>query len=138
MKLSVQEAAARAASIQSELETYINPEKREYLLRFFKTGPGEYGEGDQFLGVVVPDTRRVAKRHKDAPLAVVDCLLKSPWHECRLCALLMLVEAFQESYAGRAEGNRLFSIWIIPTASITGTWWISVHLISWENSSRRH
>ena len=97
MKLSVQEAAARAASIQSELETYINPGKREYLPRFFKTGPGEYGEGDQFLGVVVPDTRRVAKRHKDVPLAVVDCLLKSPWHECRLCALLMLVERFKKA-----------------------------------------
>ena len=53
-------AASRAALIQSELETYVNPEKRDFLPRFFKTGKGEYGEGDQFLGIVVPDVRRVA------------------------------------------------------------------------------
>ena len=91
------DTAFRAAAIQSELETYVNPEKREYLPRFFKTGKGEYGEGDKFLGIVVPDVRRVAKAHKDEPLPVVKCLLKSKWHECRLCALLMLVERFKKA-----------------------------------------
>ena len=97
LNLSAADAAFRAAAIQSELETYVNPEKREYLPRFFKTGKGEYGEGDQFLGIVVPDVRRVAKAHKDEPLPVAKCLLKSPWHECRLCALLMLVERFKKA-----------------------------------------
>ena len=97
LNLSAADAAFRAAAIQSELETHVNPEKREYLPRFFKTGKGEYGEGDKFLGIVVPDVRRVAKAHKDEPLPVVKCLLKSPWHECRLCALLMLVERFKKA-----------------------------------------
>ena len=77
-------AASRAALIQSELETYVNPEKRDFLPRFFKTGKGEYGEGDQFLGIVVPDVRRVAKRYREEPQEVAACLLQSPWHECRL------------------------------------------------------
>ncbi len=91
-----------ATLIRQELEACADPVKREYLPRFFKTGKGQYGEGDRFLGVVVPNTRRVAKRHKDAPQEVVAELLQSPWHECRLCALLMLVERFRKS----GEGGR--------------------------------
>lgn len=86
-----------ASEIQQELEAYIDPVKREYLPRFFKTGKGQYGEGDKFLGVVVPNTRQVAKRHKGEPFGVIADLLQSEWHECRLCALLMLVERFKKS-----------------------------------------
>lgn len=85
-----------AKEIQQELEQYIDPVKREYLPNFFKTGKGQYGEGDKFLGIVVPNTRIVAKRHKDAPFEVMVELLQSEWHECRLCALLMLVERFKK------------------------------------------
>ena len=95
--ISTEKIADIAADIQRELETYADPVKREYLPRFFKTGKGEYGEGDKFLGVVVPNTRTVAKQHKDAPFAVMAELLQSQWHECRLCALLMLVESFKKS-----------------------------------------
>ena len=62
--LSAEEVACISAQIQQELEAYIDPVKREYLPRFFKTGKGQYGEGDKFLGVVVPNTRQVAKQHK--------------------------------------------------------------------------
>lgn len=86
-----------AIAIQRELESYIDPVKREYLPRFFKTGKGQYGEGDQFLGIIVPNTRIVAKKHKDCDFEVMKELLQSPWHECRLCALLMLVERFKKS-----------------------------------------
>lgn len=82
--------------VEAALRRYINPVKREYLPRFFKTGPGQYGEGDRFLGVVVPDTRRVARQYKDVSFDVMASLLQSPWHECRLCALLMLVERFRK------------------------------------------
>ena len=67
--------------IEQELRQYVDPVKREYLPKFFKTGKGQYGEGDRFLGVVVPDTRQVARRHKEEPFDVMaellqnDCLL---------------------------------------------------------------
>lgn len=94
----------RAELITDEIKQCVDPVKREYLPRFFKTGKGQYGEGDQFLGVVVPNTRIVAKRHKDEPLEVMAELLQSEWHECRLCALLMLVERFKKSdEKGRKE-----------------------------------
>lgn len=83
--------------IEKALAAYADPEKRVVLPRFFKTGKGEYGEGDRFLGVVVPNTRRVARQCKDAPFAVVEQLLGSPWHECRLCGLLILVERFKKA-----------------------------------------
>ena len=86
----------KTKEIQQELEQYIDPVKREYLPNFFKTGKGQYGEGDKFLGIVVPNTRIVAKRHKDVPFEVMAELLQSEWHECRLCALLMLVERFKK------------------------------------------
>jgi len=86
-----------AKQIQEELEQYIDPVKRDFLPKFFKTGKGQYGEGDKFLGVVVPNTRKVAKKYKDAPFEVTSDLLQSEWHECRLCALLILVERFKKS-----------------------------------------
>lgn len=58
----------KTKKIQQELEQYIDPVKREYLPNFFKTGKGQYGEGDKFLGIVVPNIRMVAKRHKDVPV----------------------------------------------------------------------
>lgn len=102
--------------IQAELEAYIDPVKREYLPKFFKTGRGEYGEGDRFLGVVVPNVRLVARRHKDEPAEVAAALLRSPWHECRLCALLMLVERFRKSdETGR---KAIFDFYLTQTARI--------------------
>ncbi len=87
----------RAQEIHAALEQYADPEKREVLPRFFKTGKGEYGEGDMFIGVAVPSIRTVAKMCKEEPLEVVEELLHSEWHECRLCALLMLVERFKKA-----------------------------------------
>ena len=86
-----------AKQIQEELEQYVDPVKRDFLPKFFKTGKGQYGEGDKFLGVVVPNTRKVAKKYKDVPFEVISELLQSEWHECRLCALLILVERFKKS-----------------------------------------
>lgn len=106
----------RAEDIQHELEQYIDPVKREYLPRFFKTGKGQYGEGDKFLGVVVPNTRIVAKHHKDAPFEVMAALLQSEWHECRLCALLMLVERFKKS---DEKGKKvIYDFYLTQTAHI--------------------
>jgi 3-methyladenine DNA glycosylase AlkD len=72
-------------------------EKAEFFPRFFKTGPGEYGEGDCFLGVTVPDQRVIAKQFRDLPIAEVKKLLQSHWHECRLTALFILVLQFERA-----------------------------------------
>ena len=79
-----------AEFILSELRSIGSPEKAAHLSRFFKTGPGQYGEGDRFLGVVVPFTRNIARANKATPFEELRLLLDSPWHEARLCALLIL------------------------------------------------
>ena len=85
-----------AEVVLSELPSVGSPEKAAHQRRFFKTGPGQYGEGDRFLGVVVPQTRSIAKANKAMPLDELQRLLDSPWHEARLCALLVLVYRFQD------------------------------------------
>ena len=77
--------------IYNALVTRSDEEKKIVLPRFFKTGEGQYGEGDKFLGVTVPNIREVAKEFKDANFDVITELIHSPWHEMRMCALLILV-----------------------------------------------
>src|SRR5436190_9138907 len=62
---------------------------------FFKTGPGEYGEGDRFLGTAVPDLRRLSVKYEAIPLKDLSSLLKSRWHEERLLALLILIRQYE-------------------------------------------
>ena len=88
-------ASLSARAMQQRLRHFASPVKARLLQRFFKTGPGEYGEGDRFLGVMVPHARSVAKEYQDAPLPEVRKLLRSPWHEERLLALLVLVRKFE-------------------------------------------
>jgi 3-methyladenine DNA glycosylase AlkD len=85
-----------AQAIQKHLRSFATKEKAALLMRFFKTGPGQYGHGDRFLGVMVPQTRLVVKEFRDAPLPEIAKLLRSPWHEDRLCALLLLVHQFEK------------------------------------------
>jgi 3-methyladenine DNA glycosylase AlkD len=80
--------------IIKRLRSMASEEKRIVLSRFFKTGDGEYAEGDCFMGVMVPCTRMVVKQYCEAPFVVIHELLTSKWHECRLCALLILVERY--------------------------------------------
>ena len=88
------------STIHKELKKYASKEKAEILQRFFKTGPGEYGEGDIFLGVKVPETRAVAKKFKDLTLNDTISLLKSKIHEERLLALLILVQKYSSGDSG--------------------------------------
>ena len=84
-----------AKEIIAYMESLQNEEQRRILMGFFKTGPGEYGEGDEFLGLKVPQTREVVKNvWKEFPLSEVPELLMSKWHEVRLCGLLILVAKF--------------------------------------------
>jgi 3-methyladenine DNA glycosylase AlkD len=78
-------------------------EKAKASAWFFKTGPGEYGEGDRFLGVTVPEQRRVARRFDLLPLHEAVRLLHSPWHEERLTALFILVRRYERGSPGEQQ-----------------------------------
>jgi 3-methyladenine DNA glycosylase AlkD len=88
------EPTARHA--QQRLRSFASPQQAAVLARFFKTGPGQYGEGDRFIGVKVPTIRKVAKEFKNLSLAEVGCLLHSDIHEERLLALVILVGQFEK------------------------------------------
>ena len=90
-----------AKEIIRYMESLRNEEQRRVLMGFFKTGPGEYGEGDEFLGLKVPQTREVVRAAKDLPLSEVPVLLMSHWHEVRLCGLLIMVDMFEKQATKR-------------------------------------
>ena len=94
-----------AKEIIEYMESLRDDMQREILMRFFKTAPGEYGYGDEFLGLKVPETRKVVKAAKDIPLDEVPELLMSKWHEVRLCGLLILVDKFEKQATKRLENN---------------------------------
>ena len=84
-----------------------NEKQRQVLSRFFKTGKGEYGEGDQFLGLKVPQTRMVVKAARlQVALPEISKLLHSKWHEVRLCGFLLLVEEMKEALPKRRHPGR--------------------------------
>lgn len=116
-----------AKQIQQQLEFLSTPEKRDFLPYFFKTGKGQYGEGDKFLGVVVPDTRAVAKANKLISFDELDKLLDNEYHECRLCALLILVERFKKEKAPQ-EKTRIYNYYLSKTHRINN--WDLVDLSS--------
>ena len=82
-----------AFEIEELLKAEANEAQLKVLMRFFKTGKGEYGEGDQFLGLKVPQTRAIVKQAKlQVDIENIQHLIYSPFHEIRLCGLLLLVE----------------------------------------------
>ena len=94
-----------AAAVRRRTRALGDLQKAMGAARFFKTAPGEYGAGDRFLGIRVPDLRRLARQYQDLPLVEVLPLLKSPWHEERVLALLILVRQY-----GRADDRGRASI----------------------------
>lgn len=86
-----------AQQVIAALKKINNPTKAKILARFFKTGPGEYGEGDIFWGITVPEQRLIAKQYILLDLTEIEQLLKNPVHEIRLTAALILVEKINKS-----------------------------------------
>lgn len=78
-----------------DLKALADPKKAAFFPSFFKTGKGEYGEGDVFIGITVPQTRSVAKKYRMLSLKEIEELLKDKRHEVRLCALFILVDQFK-------------------------------------------
>ena len=96
--------------IKKDLSKISNPEKAKKLSSFFKTGKGQYGEGDMFLGIPVPEQRKVAKRYIGLPLPALQELLGSKIHEHRLTALLILVSKYQKS--NNAGKMKIFNFYL--------------------------
>lgn len=104
------------SDIQQKLCELADPEIAEHSQRFFKTGPGEYGEGDKFLGIRVPNIRKIARRFKQISLEETEKLLHSHFHEERLCALVILVNKFNK--AGPKEKKNIFNLYLSNTKYI--------------------
>ncbi|MDE6310688.1 MAG: DNA alkylation repair protein [Muribaculaceae bacterium] len=120
---------------KKELDAVAKPEKISDLARFFKTGPGEYGEGDIFIGVYVPDNRRMARSHYEEPLATIKDMLSSAVHEHRLSGFLALVERYRKArtqeardevadfYLAHAERANNWDLVDLSAPYIMGTEW---------------
>jgi len=106
----------RAKQMQARLRQHAEPANVPVLQRFFKTGPGEYGEGDRFIGVKVPGIRAVCRECRRASLKEVRTLLRSRVHEDRALALLILVDAF--SRGREAERQQIYEFYCAHTAFI--------------------
>lgn len=104
------------ANLKRELKAKANPEKAKILQRFFKTGPGEYGEGDIFLGITVPETREIVKKYNNLTLKDTEKLLHSKIHEERLISLLILVHNFGKG--SEKEKKKIFNLYLKNTKNI--------------------
>jgi 3-methyladenine DNA glycosylase AlkD len=83
------------AALKAEIQALADPKRASVSLTFFKTGPGQYGEGDKFLGLTVPEMRSLAKKYRELDRDSALKLLASPWHEERLVALLLFVDGYK-------------------------------------------
>lgn len=100
-------------AITQDIKKVVNPEKAEFLQRFFKTKEGQYGYGDKFLGITVPQQRAIAKKYRDLSLSDVDKFLKSIYHEERLIALFILVLQFTK--ADSEKQKEIFDLYLANT-----------------------
>ena len=105
-----------ANKISKRLQNIGDKEDANFLQGFFKTGPGQYGEGDIFLGIRVPALRKLAKEYKSLPIKEISHLLHSPYHEVRLFALISLVNAFTE--ADEPTQKRIYDLYLANTKHI--------------------
>ncbi len=103
-------------ALRARLRAGASARDAVFLQRFFKTGPGEYAAGDRFLGVRVPATRRLVREFRALPLADTRKLLRSPIHEERLLALLLLVAAYDRGSA--AEQETIYRLYLANTRFI--------------------
>lgn len=107
-------------ALQTALQTLANPQKKQTLQRFFKTGTGDYAEGDIFLGITVPEQRKLIKQFCMLPLHDIETLLQNNIHEYRFCALVLLIHHYQ-------KGNdqikaKVFEIYIRNSSQWINNW----------------
>jgi 3-methyladenine DNA glycosylase AlkD len=131
----------KASLALEELKGYGKKSRVSDLARFYKTGPGEYAEGDVFLGGTVPQTRTVAKNYKDLDLVEVQKLFNSPFHEARLCAAIILNLQFKAAKSS-LEHKKIFEFYLKQVrAERINNWdivdvsapWMGVYLLEVED-----
>ena len=98
------------------LQQLADEEKAKFLQRFFKTGKGQYAEGDVFWGIKVPETRQIAKAYRELPFSEIKTVVAHPVHEVRLCGLMILVEQFKKS--SEAERKAIVDFYLSNTQYI--------------------
>jgi len=119
--------------LKTNLQELTSPEKAKNSAWFFKTGKGEYGEGDVFLGITMPEQRKAIKAFVNLPLEEVETLLQSPEHEYRMCALLIWVAQYKKAneekrkliYQKYLDNTQWINNWDLVDASaehIVGPW----------------
>jgi 3-methyladenine DNA glycosylase AlkD len=96
-------ATPSAAEIEARLHEMGDPEHARFMAGYFRTGPGEYGHGDRFIGIRVPALRALAREYRGVSIDAAAALLRSEWHEARLFALLLLADAYKRGGAETRE-----------------------------------
>ena len=105
------------SKLQKDLRSFTNPEKAKILGRFFKTGKGEYGEGDKFLGIILPLQRSIVRKYwKEITFEEMKELVKSPLHEERLVSLLIAVDKFEKG--NEKERKEIYDFYLSHTKFI--------------------
>ena len=105
-----------AAEITARLQQIGSAEDAQFLQRYFRTGPGEYGEGDRLLGIRIPALRGLVREYRGLPPETAAELLRSPWHEARLLALLLLGDAYARGDAATREA--IYRTYLASTAYV--------------------
>ncbi len=105
-------------SLISDLQSLANPEKAKHLQGFFKTRKGEYGEGDIFLGIIVPKQREIAKKYKNIPLNQVQKLLNSKIHEHRMTGLIILTNQYKKVKINKLLKRQIYEFYLKNTQNI--------------------
>lgn len=116
----------KAETIKQQLIALANEDKAAVLSSFFQTKEGQYAHGDVFLGVTVPQTRKVVGPYKNLPLSEVTKLLQNKYHECRFAALVILVNKFE--LVDEAEREAIYNFYLNHTEYINN--WDFVDLSS--------
>jgi 3-methyladenine DNA glycosylase AlkD len=100
-----------ASQVQKEIQALANRGRAHDLQKFFQTAPGQYGEGDVFLGLTVPQVRAIAREYKGISLREIEVLIRSKFHEVRLCGLVILTLQYKATKE-RKEKKRLFDLYM--------------------------
>ncbi len=110
MQKTASEQISPTLAVQIDFRKLANDKKAVILRRFFKTGPGQYGEGDVFLGITVPVIRNFAQNHYGLPFADIEKVLRSPFHEERMLASIILIEKYKT--ASDSEQKKIFNLYL--------------------------